>query len=185
MTHLATRLSRHRRHWNAPVEPFKGAPSSMVMASVAALAVIGGVTPALENSEQVVKPPPVKLPVIATQPVDWRKDHLLVSVTTDDLLTTGERKGGHSNTATGACRVFIDDRLVTSEELYDESFSKLDGNVMFYPGGVEAIDPRYEPLPPVFLRADRSTPWRCIAGAIYNVQAAGYAEVKFLTRPVA
>jgi biopolymer transport protein ExbD len=39
-------------------------------------------------------------------------------------------------------------------------------------------------IPQVHIRADVNTPWRCVAGAIYNVQAAGYPTVGFISNPV-
>ena len=41
-----------------------------------------------------------------------------------------------------------------------------------------------ELIPQVHIRADVNTPWRCVAGAIYNVQAAGYPTVGFISNPV-
>lgn len=184
MPHLATRLARQRRRPTAK-KPFNPAPSSLVMASVASLAVIWAVTLSLEDPLRVVEPPPVDLPLIATQPVDWSEDHLLVSVTTDDLLATGEKARTLYSTQARECRVFIDDRLVSSEELYDQAFTRLDNIIQVHPGGAEEILAHPIVIPTAFVRADRNTPWRCVAGAIYNIEAAGYAKVRFLTRPVA
>ena len=39
-------------------------------------------------------------------------------------------------------------------------------------------------IPQVHIRADKDTPWRCVAGAIYNIQAAGYPTVGFISNPV-
>ena len=41
-----------------------------------------------------------------------------------------------------------------------------------------------ELIPQVHIRADVNTPWRCVAGAIYNVQIAGYPTVGFISNPV-
>ena len=42
-----------------------------------------------------------------------------------------------------------------------------------------------EQIPQVHIRADVNTPWRCVAGAIYNIQAAAYPTVGFISNPVA
>jgi biopolymer transport protein ExbD len=41
-----------------------------------------------------------------------------------------------------------------------------------------------ETIPQVHIRGDVNAPWRCVAGAIYNVQAAGYPTVGFISNPV-
>ena len=51
-------------------------------------------------------------------------------------------------------------------------------------GGIEALVNDPEAIPQVHIRADVNTPWRCVAGAIYNVQAAGYPTVGFISNPV-
>ena len=41
-----------------------------------------------------------------------------------------------------------------------------------------------ELIPQVHIRGDVNAPWRCIAGAIYNVQISGYPTVGFITNPI-
>ena len=41
-----------------------------------------------------------------------------------------------------------------------------------------------ELVPQVHVRGDVAAPWRCVAGAIYNVQIAGYPTVGFISNPV-
>lgn len=162
------------------------------MASVASLAVIWAVTLSLEDSQKVINPPAVDLPIVAAKPVNWSHEHILVSVTTNDLQTSSDTGGQvrhssfGSHAGTGECRVYVDDHLVDSDELADEAFWRLEGNIVHMPGGVEYVhDTPKRRLPVAFIRADKHAPWRCVAGAIYNIQAAGYPAVKFLTRPVA
>lgn len=83
------------------------------------------------------------------------------------------------------CRIFVDDHVVGSDELYDEAFWRLEGNIEVMSGGAEPLYDAPKRLPAAFIRADKHTPWRCVAGALYIIQAAGYPTVKFLTRPVA
>ena len=41
-----------------------------------------------------------------------------------------------------------------------------------------------EKIPQVHIRGDINAPWRCIAGAIYNVQISGYPTVGFISNPI-
>ena len=51
-------------------------------------------------------------------------------------------------------------------------------------GGVEAVMAQPDLIPQVHVRADKAAPWRCVAGAIYNVQVAGFPTVGFISNPV-
>ena len=42
----------------------------------------------------------------------------------------------------------------------------------------------YDVMSSKHIRGDVNAPWRCVAGAIYNVQAAGYPTVGFISNPV-
>ena len=50
--------------------------------------------------------------------------------------------------------------------------------------GPEALRANPEKIPQVHIRGDVNAPWRCVAGTIYNVQAAGYPTVGFISNPV-
>ena len=51
--------------------------------------------------------------------------------------------------------------------------------------GRRAGEPGFEgAIPQVHIRGDVNAPWRCVAGTIYNVQAAGYPTVGFISNPV-
>jgi biopolymer transport protein ExbD len=68
--------------------------------------------------------------------------------------------------------------------LYDQAFARLDA-IVTRAGGADAIMQDPEQIPQVHIRGDVNAPWRCVAGAIYNVQAAGYPTVGFISNPVA
>ena len=51
-------------------------------------------------------------------------------------------------------------------------------------GGPEALRDNPELIPEVHIRGDVNAPWRCVAGAIYNVQISGYPTVGFISTPV-
>jgi biopolymer transport protein ExbD len=71
---------------------------------------------------------------------------------------------------------------VDSTELYNKAFERLDA-IVKRAGGAAAIMDDPERIPEVILRGDVNTPWRCIAGTIYNVQAAGYPTIGFISNP--
>ena len=98
-------------------------------------------------------------------------------------MSAGE-PGFQGASRNGECRVYFNNIApVTSEELYDQAFERLDAIVQ-RAGGPEAIMEDPEKIPQVHIRGDVNAPWSCVAGAIYNVQAAGYPTVGFISNPV-
>ena len=84
----------------------------------------------------------------------------------------------------GECRIYFNNITpVTSEELRDMAFKRLD-LIVKRAGGAEAMMASPEKIPQVHIRADVEAPWRCVAGAIYNVQISGYPTVGFISTPV-
>jgi biopolymer transport protein ExbD len=127
------------------------------------------------------------LPIFESIESKDKVENLLITVTTTDEAgrspdTVQTAFSGASRN--GECRVFINNTTpVTNEELYDQAFERLDA-IVRRAGGVEAIMADPELIPQVHIRADVNTPWRCVAGAIYNVQAAAYPTVGFISNPV-
>jgi biopolymer transport protein ExbD len=80
---------------------------------------------------------------------------------------------------TGACEVYWNQTRVDSNELLDRAVSKLKLEIEKQ-GGVNA--PGLE-LPEAHIRGDVNTPYRCIGGAIYVMQRAGFAKVGFISEP--
>ena len=79
----------------------------------------------------------------------------------------------------GACQVYWGQTPVDSSELLDKAVKKLKDEINRQ-GGVNA--PGLE-LPEAHIRGDINTPWRCIAGPIYNFQMAGFTKVGFISEP--
>lgn len=129
----------------------------------------------------------LEIPIIASTESDDKVENLLITVTTTD--SEGRTPSTLDTAYTGAtregeCRVFINNTtLVDSTELYDRAFQRLDAIVQAA-GGPDAIRSQPELIPQVHIRGDVNAPWRCIAGTIFNVQAAGYPTVGFITNPV-
>src|SRR5690606_24684855 len=129
----------------------------------------------------------LELPVFESVESKDKVENLLLTVTTTDAAgrTASTVNTGFSGaTRTGECRVYINNTtLVDSTELYDLAFERLDAIVQ-RAGGVEALLENPEQIPQVHIRADVHAPWRCVAGAIFNVQAAAYPTVGFISNPV-
>lgn len=67
---------------------------------------------------------------------------------------------------------------VGSEELYDRSFHQLDA-IVHHAGGVEALLKDEDALDQIVARLQSApnTPWRCIAGAMHNVEKSGWPYI--------
>jgi biopolymer transport protein ExbD len=127
----------------------------------------------------------LKIPVFESVESKNKVENLQLTVSTTDAAGRSAGEPGFEGAArTGECRVYFNNITpVSSEELYDQAFNRLD-NIVKQAGGVEAIMADPEKIPQVHIRADVNAPWRCVAGTIYNVQAAGYPTVGFISNPV-
>ena len=127
----------------------------------------------------------LEIPIFESRESQDKVENLLLTVSTTD--SNGNAAGQPDFTGAardGDCRVYFNNTTpVTSEELYDQSFERLD-SIVQRAGGPEAIMNDPELIPQVHIRGDVNAPWRCVAGAIYNVQAAGYPTVGFISNPV-
>ena len=127
----------------------------------------------------------LKIPVFESVESKNKVENLQLTVSTTDAAGRSAGEPGFEGASrSGECRVYFNNITpVTSEELYDEAFNRLDA-IVKAAGGVEAIMADPEQIPQVHIRADVNAPWRCVAGTIYNVQAAGYPTVGFISNPV-
>ena len=127
----------------------------------------------------------LEIPVFESIESDDKVENLLLTVSTTDAAGRSAGEPGFEGAArNGECRVYFNNITpVTSEELYDQAFSRLDAIVQ-RAGGAEAIMEDPDQIPQVHIRGDVNAPWRCVAGAIYNVQASGYPTVGFISNPV-
>ena len=110
-------------------------------------------------------------------------ENLLLSVVSTDTGGRSPREPGYiGSSRTGECRVYFNNTTpVDNNELYKQAFDRLD-SIVKREGGAANMDP--EKIPEVQIRGDVNVPWKCIAGAIYNVQSAGYPKVGFISNPV-
>ena len=127
----------------------------------------------------------LKIPVIASQESKDKVENLLLTISTSDA---GGRSAGDPGfegaSLVGECRVYFNNITpVDSNELLKLSYERLD-RIVKRAGGPEALMNNPELIPQVHVRGDVSAPWRCVAGAIYNIQLAGYPTVGFISNPV-
>jgi biopolymer transport protein ExbD len=105
----------------------------------------------------------LKLPDVRYDPTTTKPENVLLSVT------------GEGST----CNVYWGMSPVTSQELLDRAVEKLKVEIERQGG---PNNPELE-LPEAHIRGDVSTPYRCIGGAIYTMQRAGFAKVGFISEP--
>ena len=127
----------------------------------------------------------LKIPVFESVESKDKVENLLVTVSsTDEAGRSPGQPGFAGASRNGDCRVYFNNTTpVDSTELYDKAFERLDVIVQ-RAGGPEAIMEDPEKIPQVHIRGDVNAPWQCVAGTIYNVQAAGYPTVGFISNPV-
>lgn len=127
----------------------------------------------------------LKLPIMESVESKDKVENLLLTVSTTDTAgrTAGE-PGFEGASREGECRIYFNNTTpVTSQELYDDAFKRLD-DIVTRAGGPEVIMQDPDLIPQVHIRGDVNAPWQCVAGTIYNVQAAGYPTVGFISNPV-
>ena len=80
----------------------------------------------------------------------------------------------------GQCEVYWGLTQLNAEELLQRGVDDLTAKVEAL-GGPENITE--ENMPEVHIRGDVNTPYRCIGGAIFAMQRAGYARIGFISEP--
>lgn len=127
----------------------------------------------------------LKIPVFKSDEAKEKAENLLLTVsTTDDAGLSAGDAGFAGASRSGQCRVYINNLTpVTSDELQEKAFQRLDA-IVKREGGAEALMADPEKIPQVHIRGDVNAPWQCVAGAIYNIQRAGYPIVGFISNPV-
>ena len=125
----------------------------------------------------------LKVPVLKSEETQDKVENLQLAVVSTDAAGRSPKQPGYEGSSpTGECRVYVNNITpVNNEELYKAAFDRLDA-IVKREGGAANMDP--EKVPEVHIRGDIHVPWKCIAGAIYNVQAAGYPKVGFISTPV-
>lgn len=115
----------------------------------------------------VLQSVPVQLPNVRYEPTTTKPENV--------NLTVRAGPGGE-------CEVYWNLTRVNSEELLERAVKKLEDTIEAA-GGVENLTE--ETMPEAHIRGDVNTPYRCIGGAIFTMQRAGFARVGFISEPPA
>ena len=113
--------------------------------------------------------------VLQTVPVQLPKVAFEVTTTTPQNVNLSVRAG-----PTGECEVYWELTRVNSEELLRRATDALETEINRL-GGPAAVSP--DNLPEAHIRGDVNTPYRCVGGAIFTMQRAGFARVGFISEP--
>ena len=113
----------------------------------------------------VMQTVPVSLPKVRFEPTTTKPENVSLSVRGDGA---------------GGCEVYWNLTPVSSEELLDRAVAKLEDEIKRQ-GGVENLTE--ETMPEAHIRGDINTPYKCIGGAIFTMQRAGFARVGFISEP--
>lgn len=111
----------------------------------------------------VIQTVEVKLPDVRFDPTTTKPENVSLSI----------------RAVNGECEIYWGMTRVNSEELLTRAVDKLKAEIERQ-GGPNA--PGLE-LPEAHIRGDVSTPYRCIGGAIYTMQRAGFSRVGFISEP--
>jgi len=127
----------------------------------------------------------LRIPIIESTESKDKVENLLLTVSTTDSAGRSAGDPGYEGASrNGECRIYFNNVTpVTSEELRKQAFDRLDA-IVKREGGPEALKNNPDAIPQVHIRGDVDAPWRCVAGAIYNVQISGYPTVGFISNPV-
>lgn len=129
--------------------------------------------------------PEVELPIAEGERTRGLEHQFVVTITTTSMQEGDSPWEGFFHGRQGECRAFVGDgEAVTSEELYNWAFNRLDALGSMGSGGVEFIQTWDDPEPmPAYVRADSQVPWQCVGGVIYAIERAGFNQIRFLTTP--
>jgi biopolymer transport protein ExbD len=127
----------------------------------------------------------LRIPIMESVESKDKVENLLLTVSTTDAAGRSAGDPGFEGASRGGeCRIYFNNITpVSSAELRDMAYQRLDA-IVKREGGPEALAENPEKVPQVHIRGDVEAPWRCIAGAIYNVQISGYPTIGFISNPV-
>ena len=113
--------------------------------------------------------------VIQTVPVDLPKVRFEPTTTKPENVSLTVRGDG-----AGGCEVYWGLTKVNSEQLLDRAVKKLEAEIKRV-GGVDNITE--ETMPEAHIRGDVDTPYKCVGGAVFTMQRAGFARIGFISEP--
>jgi biopolymer transport protein ExbD len=108
---------------------------------------------------------PVELPKVEYEPTTTKPENVSLSVKGDGA---------------GGCEVYWETTRVTSEDLLERAVKALEDQIAAV-GGVDNLNE--DNMPEAHVRGDISTPYKCIGGAVFTMQQAGFSRVGFISEP--
>jgi biopolymer transport protein ExbD len=111
----------------------------------------------------VLQTVPVQLPQVRFEPTTTKPENVNLSVRA---------------APDGSCEVYWGLNKVNSQDLLDRAVEKLKDEIERQ-GGPDNVTE----LPEAHIRGDINTPYRCIGGAIFTMQRAGFSRVGFISEP--
>ena len=114
--------------------------------------------------------------VLQTVPVELPKVRYEATTTKPENVNLSVRAEG------GQCEVSWNLQKVNSDELLDRAVKKLEDQIKAV-GGVDNLTE--DTMPEAHIRGDINTPYRCIGGAVFTMQRAGFQRVGFISEPPA
>jgi biopolymer transport protein ExbD len=117
----------------------------------------------------VVQSVEIKLPEVRNEPTETKPENV-------SLTVRGNPDGS------GNCEVYWNLTPVTNQELLERGVQALEKQIERV-GGVQNINE--ENMPEVHIRGDINTPYKCIGGAVFAMQRAGFQRVGFISQPAA
>ena len=112
----------------------------------------------------VVQTVPVELPKVKFEPTATKPENVSLSI----------------RAVNGECEIYWGLQKMNSEQLLDRAVAKLKADIDRV-GGAENLTE--ETMPEVHIRGDVATPYRCVGGAIFTMQQAGFARIGFISEP--
>ena len=113
----------------------------------------------------VIQTIPMQLPKVRYEPTTTKPENVALSVRGDGA---------------GGCEVYWGLEKLNSDQLLERAAAKLKAEIDKV-GGPENITE--ENMPEAHIRGDVDTPSKCIGGAIFAMQMAGFARVGFISEP--
>ncbi|WP_156678445.1 ExbD/TolR family protein [Sphingomonas profundi] len=114
----------------------------------------------------VIQTVPMEIPKVAFEPTTTKPENVSLSI---------------KASPSGECEVYWGLTRVNAQELLDRAVAKLRLEIDKQGGPTAAgIE-----LPEAHIRGDVKTPYRCIGGAVFTMQRAGFARVGFISEPPA
>ncbi len=108
---------------------------------------------------------PVELPKVEYEPTSTKPENVSLSVKGDGA---------------GGCEIYWDLTRMSSDQLLERAVTELETQVK-NAGGAENITE--ENMPEAHIRGDINTPYKCIGGAVFTMQQAGFSRVGFISEP--